>query len=96
MTDNFLITASILGQRLTKSLLPTTGKFMSKTFSGITRLAPFLTIGFGIWDTIDGTTALKEAGISSNILLKAKQLSHRLTSLVANYDEIIGMSMRSM
>ena len=86
-----LITASILGQRLTESLVPTSGKYMLKTFSGITKLVPFATIGFGIWDIIDGTTALKEAGISSNILLKAKQLSHRLTSLVANYDEIIGM-----
>ena len=70
------LTLSIFGQRLVKNGLRFGGQF--------------LTLGFGIWDIMDGTEQLKEAGISSNILLRGKQLQQRLTSLKNEYHAIVG------
>ena len=53
-------------------------------------LGQFASIGFGIWEIVDGAESLKSAGISSQILLKAKQLDHRMNSLISDYDDIVG------
>ena len=65
----------------------------SKSVSTMGKIAPFITVGFGIWDVFDGASALQEAGISSNILLKSKQLQHRFSTTITAHNDIIGKLM---
>ena len=68
----------------------------SKSVSTMGKVAPFITVGFGIWDVFDGATALQEAGISSIFLLKSKQLHHRFSTTIAAYKDIIGKLMNDL
>ena len=81
---------STFGQRMKNSKLfklKQAGKIAGKT---VAYLAQFASIGFGIWEIVDGKESMKTAGISSSILLKAKQLDFRMTSLISDYEEIVG------
>lgn len=77
-------TLSTFGQRMKNSRLFRIGG------NAVPLLAQFASIGFGIWEIVDGTSSMTKDGISSRILLKARELDHRMASLNSDYYNIVG------